>query len=98
MTDTLPPGIAADRALVQQFCDNAKPGEIPTVAVQAAQARCARWLDESRKPATAQQPQLSAVDRFKAMPRSDTPPTMPAWKDQRPQLPEGRWRNPRSST
>ena len=97
MADDLPPDVAAARALVQQFVDNAKPGDIPSVAVQAAQARCQQWLD-SQKPAAAQPRAELPFERFKRqhLVRSDSPPEMPAWKDPRPEV-QGRWRNPRGA-
>jgi hypothetical protein len=78
----LPATLVADRALVQAFVDNAKPGELPNAGVVAAQARCQQWLDESRKHAPAQeppQPQLSAIERFKGFVREDAPKPQPAW-------------------
>jgi hypothetical protein len=87
MTD-LPPALAADRALVLAWVELAKPGEMPPAGVVAAQARCAAWLGENRRPAIAQQPnkptdnatQLSAIERFKNQTtRPDAPPKMADW-------------------
>jgi len=66
----------------------------PPPDVQQAAAKVQSWLDRQQQAAQPQRIQ-SAVDRFKAMPRQDTPPEMPAWKDPRPELPAQRWHNPR---
>jgi hypothetical protein len=78
--DSLPPELIADRALVQAFIDNARPGELPNAGVVAAQQRCQQWLD-AQKPAPAQhlQQQPIGYERFKQTVSQDQPPEMPAW-------------------
>jgi hypothetical protein len=54
--------------------------------------------DRAGRAHGASQPQrVDAFDKFKRLERSDTPQQMPAWRDPRPQLPAGRWRNPRGA-
>jgi hypothetical protein len=52
-----------------------------------------RWLD-SRKPAAPVRGE-SAAERFKRLPRPDTPARAEPWTDPRPQRPD-RWHNPRA--
>jgi hypothetical protein len=47
-----------------------------------ADAKVRKWIREQEDKA-ARAPVERAVDRFARMPRSDTPPKMPAWKDRR---------------
>jgi hypothetical protein len=58
------------------------PDDKPPFEIQRAAAKVQAWLD-SQKPAAASQPRERAVDRFARMPRIDTPPQMPPWRDPR---------------
>jgi hypothetical protein len=63
--------------------------------VQEAAAKVQSWLDRQQQ---ATQPQrVDAFDKFARTVRSDSPPVMPSWKEARPELPVGRWRNPRGA-
>jgi hypothetical protein len=56
-----------------------------------------QWLREQE--AHDKQPQRveSAFDKFKRLPRSDTPAPAEPWRDPRAEPPAGRWRNPRGA-
>jgi hypothetical protein len=66
-------------------------GNLPPPDVQQAAAKVQSWLDRQQQSPQPQRVE-SAVDRFKAMPRSDSPPRMPDWTDPRPEVSQAqRW-------
>jgi hypothetical protein len=81
--------------IVRAWEATAKPGDLPPLEVHAHALKIQSHL----RAQGASQPQRveSAAERFKRLPRSDTPAPAEPWRDSRPQLPERRWRNPRRS-
>jgi hypothetical protein len=87
-TDNPPPDIAESDRIVRAWSATAKPGDLPPLEVHAHALKIHNHL---RTHGASQPPRVqSAIDRFKLMPRSDSPPVMPAWKDPRPEV--QRWR------
>jgi hypothetical protein len=73
--------------------DNQPPPDVAEAARTVDQ-----WLREQEAHDKQAQRVESAAERFMRMPRPDTPRSdLPAWKDARPELPAGRWRNPRGA-
>jgi hypothetical protein len=63
----------------------------PPLEIQQSAAKVQAWLDRRPQP----QPRENAFDKFARMSRSDTPPVMPAWSDQRPDREFVRWKTSR---
>ena len=63
--------------IVRAWEATAKPGDLPPLHVHAHALKLHEHL--RAHGADNSQPQLSAVDRFKRMPRSDAPQQHPAW-------------------
>jgi hypothetical protein len=96
MADSLPPpDIQESARVVRAWETTAKPGDLPPLDVHAHALKIQGHL---RAQSNAQPQRVeSAADKFKRLPRSDTPAPAEPWRDPRLQLPEQRWRNPRGA-
>jgi hypothetical protein len=90
-----PPDIQESARIFREWEATAKPGDLPPLDVHAHALK----VQEHLRAHGASQPQRveSAIDKFKRTVREDSPPSMPAWKDPRPQMPARRWHNPRGA-